>query len=433
MADGDDDSSLTARLANAGVGRRAFLQFCAGVTATLALPARFAPRIASALAKVDRPIVVWLEFQDCAGDTEAFVRSRNPSAANLVLGLISLDYHETLMAAAGTAAESARDQAVATGGHILIVEGSVPTGIRGSCTIGGQAADDILTNATRGAAGIINVGTCSAFGGIPVAKPNPTGATSVADIVSGVPIVNLSGCPVNADNLTATIVHYLTFGEFPAADDLGRPLFAYGERIHDNCPRRGQFDAGQFALEWGDQAHRDGACLYRLGCKGPSTFHNCPSVQYNGGTSWPVAAGHGCVGCSEPAFWDTDTPFYDRLPHVQTAGLDLTADRLGIAVVAATAAGFALHAVGKGVQHRLAAAHDARAAGPSDSSTPSGGEGDRGEESPAAGSSGDPANGSGGPAAGSGGPPAASGGPPAGAGDDTGEGGDAHGSGTSAT
>jgi len=433
VADGDDDSSLTARLANAGVGRRAFLQFCAGVTATLALPARFAPRIASALAKVDRPIVVWLEFQDCAGDTEAFVRSRNPSAANLVLGLISLDYHETLMAAAGTAAESARDQAVATGGHILIVEGSVPTGIRGSCTIGGQAADDILTNATRGAAGIINVGTCSAFGGIPVAKPNPTGATSVADIVSGVPIVNLSGCPVNADNLTATIVHYLTFGEFPAADDLGRPLFAYGERIHDNCPRRGQFDAGQFALEWGDQAHRDGACLYRLGCKGPSTFHNCPSVQYNGGTSWPVAAGHGCVGCSEPAFWDTDTPFYDRLPHVQTAGLDLTADRLGIAVVAATAAGFALHAVGKGVQHRLAAAHDARAAGPSDSSTPSGGEGDRGEESPAAGSSGDPANGSGGPAAGSGGPPAASGGPPAGAGDDTGEGGDAHGSGTSAT
>ena len=320
-ADVAGDHSLPARLAATGVDRRTFLKFCAGVTATLALPSRFAPRVAAALAKVQSPVVVWLEFQDCAGDTEAFVRSRNPSASDLVLGLISLDYHETLMAAAGDAAEKARDDAVAKGGHILIVEGSVPTGIRGSCTVGGRAADDILTTAARGAAGIINVGTCSAFGGIPNARPNPTGAVAVGDVVSGVPVVNLSGCPVNADNLTATIVHYLTFAEFPPTDDLGRPLFAYGERIHDNCPRRGHFDAGEFAVEWGDQAHRDGACLYRLGCKGPSTFHNCPSIGYNDGTSWPVAAGHGCVGCSEPHFWDTSSPFYDRLPHVDTAGL----------------------------------------------------------------------------------------------------------------
>ena len=351
---------LPARLAEAGLDRRAFLKFCSGVAVTLALPARFAPRIASALAGVNRPVVVWLEFQDCAGDTEAFVRSRNPSASELVLGLISLDYHETLMAAAGSAAENARDEAVAKGGHLLIVEGSVPTGIRGSCTIGGRAADDILRTCARGAAGIINVGTCSAFGGIPRASPNPTGAVAVADVVSGVPMVNLSGCPVNADNLTATIAHYLTFGEFPATDPYGRPLFAYGERIHDTCPRRGHFDAGQFAAEWGDEGHRNGWCLYRLGCKGPETFHNCPSVRYNDATSWPVQAGHGCVGCSEPGFWDTMTPFYDKLPHVDAAGLDLTADRLGFAVVAATAAGFALHGVGKAVQHRLAAASDAR-------------------------------------------------------------------------
>jgi hydrogenase small subunit len=408
------DRSLPARLAAAGVERRAFLKFCAGVTATLALPPRFAPRIAAALAKVDRPIVVWLEFQDCAGDTEAFVRSQNPSASDLVLSLISLDYHETLMAAAGTAAEKARDDAIAKGGHVLIVEGSVPTGIRGSCTIGGRAADDILTTSARGAAGIINVGTCSAFGGIPVARPNPTGAVRVEDVVSGVPIVNLSGCPVNADNLTATIVHYLTFGEFPAADGLGRPLFAYGERIHDSCPRRGHFDSGQFAVEWGDDGHRDGWCLYMLGCKGPSTYHNCPTVQYNEGTSWPVAAGHGCVGCSQPGFWDTMSPFYDRLPHVQTAGLDLSADRLGIAVVAATAAGFALHAVGKGVQHRVAAAHDSRAAPASSVSPPSGGAG--GDSGPAGGTSGGPAGGdSGGPAGGdSGGPAGGTGSGPAG-------------------
>ncbi|MCK9902182.1 hydrogenase [Parafrankia colletiae] len=353
---------LSARLADAGVDRRSFLKFCAGITATLALPAQMAPRVAYALDSVDRPAVIWLEFQDCAGDTEAFLRSRNPSVADLLLGMISLDYHETVMAAAGVAAEKARDDAVARGGHLVIVEGSIPTGIPGSCTVGGRSAEQILRESVRGAAGIINVGTCSAFGGIPAAGPNPTGAVRVEDVVSEIPVVNLTGCPVNADNLTATIVHFLTFGEFPARDRFSRPLFAYGERIHDTCQRRGHFDAGQFAEQWGDEGHRRGWCLYRLGCKGPSTFHNCPSVRFNGGTSWPVAAGHGCVGCSEPSFWDSMSPFYDRLPHVATSGLDLTADQIGVGVLAATATGFAAHGVGKVVQHRVAAHRERQAA-----------------------------------------------------------------------
>ena len=354
--------TLADRLDDAGVNRRRFLTFCAAMVATLALPEGLAPRVANALSKVESPVVVWLEFQDCAGDTEAFLRSRNPSTADLLLGLISLDYHETVMAAAGRAAEKARDNAVTKGGHLVVVEGSVPTGIPGACTIGGRSAEDLLRHATRGAAGIINVGTCSAFGGIPAAGPNPTGAVRVEDIVSGVPVVNLSGCPVNADNLTATIVHYLTFGEFPATDHLGRPLFAYGERIHDTCPRRGHFDAGQFAEEWGDEGHRKGWCLYRLGCKGPSTFHNCPSVRYNDGTSWPIGAGHGCVGCSEPDFWDDMTPFYGRLPGVQVGDTNLSVDQIGLGVLAATATGFALHGVGKVVQHRRAASREERGA-----------------------------------------------------------------------
>ncbi|WP_322778459.1 hydrogenase small subunit [Frankia sp. Cas4] len=353
---GASEGSLAARLTEAGVQRRSILKFCAGVVATLALPPQFAPRVAAALDRVGCPAVVWLEFQDCAGDSEAFLRSRNPSVADLILGMISLDYHETVMAAAGVDAEKARDKAVARGGHLVVVEGSVPLGIPGSCTIGGRSAEEILNSCVRGAAGIINVGTCSAFGGIPAAGPNPTGAVRVEDVVGGVEVVNLTGCPVNADNLTATIVHYLTFGAFPARDGFGRPLFAYGERIHDTCARRGHFDAGQFAQEWGDEGHRKGWCLYRLGCKGPSTFHNCPSVRYNGGTSWPVAAGHGCVGCSEPGFWDTMSPFYDRLPHVATRDFSLTADRIGLGVLAATATGFAAHGVGKVIQHRVAAA-----------------------------------------------------------------------------
>jgi NiFe hydrogenase small subunit HydA len=123
-------------------------------------------------------------------------------------------------------------------------------------------------------------------------------------------VVNLSGCPYNPVNLTATVVHFLTFGELPAMDDKNRPLFAYGARIHDNCERRGHFDAGEFVKAWGDEGHKKGWCLYEMGCKGPVTYHNCPAVRYNDGTSWPVKAGHGCIGCSEPDFWDFDGGVY---------------------------------------------------------------------------------------------------------------------------
>lgn len=346
--------TIAGRLFAANVDRRSFLKYCAVVTGVLALPPAFAPRIAQALEQKARPTVVWLELQDCAGDSESLLRARNPSVADLILDVLSLDCHETVMAAAGHQAEAARDAAVARGGHLVVVEGSVPLGAGGGyCTIGGQSAEQILRAAAKGAAAIINVGTCSAYGGIPAASPNPTKAVAVGDIISDVPIINLPGCPMNVDNLTATVVHYLTFGGLPPVDDKGRPLFAYGSRIHDNCPRRGHFDAGQFALAWGDEGHRNGYCLYRLRCKGPSTFHNCPTVQWNGSTNWPIGAGHGCVGCSEPAFWDDLTPIYDRLPHVAAAGLDLTAEKLGLTVVGATALGFGAHGVGKIVQHKL--------------------------------------------------------------------------------
>lgn len=347
-------SPIERKLWAQGIDRRAFLQYCASLTAVLALPPRFTSRIARALQSVERPGLVWLEFQDCAGNTESFLRAHDPSVADIVLDLLSVDYHETIMAAAGHQAEAARDEAIARGGYIVVVEGSVPTKDGGVyCTVGGKTARWHLEAAAANAVAIVNVGTCSSYGGIPAAAPNPTGAQGVPNLVSGVPVINLPGCPMNADNLTATLVHYLTFGALPATDSLGRPLFAYGERIHDHCERRAHFDAGQFALEWGDAGHRDGWCLYKMGCKGPSTFHNCPSVRWNEGTSWPIGAGHGCVGCSEPAFWDTMTPIYGRLPDVRPFGIDATADKIGIGIVGITTAGFAAHGIAKAVQHKI--------------------------------------------------------------------------------
>jgi len=335
------------RIEARGINRRDFIKFCMATTAALALPVTFVPKMAQAL-EDNRPPVIWLEFQSCSGDSEAFLRANQPTAAELILDLISLEYAEVVMAAAGHLAEEAKHQAIEKyhGKYLLIVEGSIPTKYDGACcTIAGQSAVASLKQAVAGAAATIAVGSCATFGGIPSAAPNPSGAAPVSEIVSGAALVNLPGCPVNATNLTATIAHFLTFGKLPATDRLGRPLFAYGKRIHDNCERRGHFDAGQYAEQFGDAGHRQGYCLYKLGCKGPETFHNCPTVRYNEGVSWPVMAGHGCIGCSEPGFWDTMSPFYRRLPKVPGFGIEDTADKIGIGLAAATAAAFAVHGV----------------------------------------------------------------------------------------
>ncbi|MCE5311624.1 MAG: hydrogenase small subunit [Nitrospiraceae bacterium] len=346
------DDSIYAALARRGVSRRDFMKFCAAMTATLALPSAFTSQIAEALEKKQKPYVVWLNFQDCTGDTEAILRASNPSIADIVLDVISLEYHETIMAPSGKFAEKSLNDVVKNqkGKYIAIVEGSIPTKDNGIyCVIGGRSALSIAKEVCSNSLVNFTVGSCAAWGGVGSAKPNPTGAVGLED-VTGSKIVNFPGCPMNPVNLVAAIVHFLTFGSLPAVDSRKRPLFAYGKRIHDNCERRAHFDAGQFVRQWGDEGHRKGWCLYEMGCKGPEAFLNCPTVKYNDKTSWPVQAGHGCVACAADHNWDKVYPFYGRLQKVPGFGRETTADKVGLGLAAAAAAGVAAHAVTSAVK-----------------------------------------------------------------------------------
>jgi hydrogenase small subunit len=327
------------------------------MAAVLGLPEEACPAIAAAIETEARPVLVWLEFQDCAGNTESLLRATHPTVADLILDSISLSYHETLMAAAGSQAEEALAKAVRdnAGKYIALVEGSIPSGADGGyCTIGGKSALQIARNICGGAVATIAVGTCAAFGGIPASRPNPTGALSVADAVPGVKnLINMSACPANAENITALIVYYMTLKRWPPLDQLRRPMFAYGKTIHDNCERRAHFDAGQYVEAWGDEAHRQGHCLYKMGCKGPATSQNCPVVRWNEGTNWPIGCGHPCIGCAEPNFWDTMTPFYGRLPNVVGFDVGKWIDPVGLGLTGLVAAAAALHGVGEIVRRRI--------------------------------------------------------------------------------
>lgn len=287
------------------VSRRDFLKVCTATAVYMGLPASFGPKIAeAATSAARRPPVIWLSGQECTGCTETLLRATHPTVEHLILDLISLDYSETLNTGAGHQAEEYRARSIAEnqGKFILVVEGSIPVKDGGIyCKIAGRPVLDILKETAPQAAAVIALGSCASWGGVPSSGPNPTGATPAHEILkgSGIAVINIPGCPPNPYNFLSTILYYLTLKKLPDLDDKLRPKFAYGRLIHENCERRPHFDAGRFAEQFGDDGHRQGYCLYKLGCKGPETFNNCSTLHFNDVGVWPVNAGHPCFGCSE--------------------------------------------------------------------------------------------------------------------------------------
>jgi hydrogenase small subunit len=299
------DDTVYEALQKRGISRRDFLKMATLTAAAIGLEYSQVGRVVAQLESKPRVPVIWLHFQDCTGCTESITRSHNPSLTSLILNDVSLNYHETLMAAAGHQAEAIKTQVMEEykGNYVLVVEGSIPTKF-GMTAIGGRAAEDILREAAEGAMAIVPVGNCAAFGGIPKAKPNPTGAVGVWELIKDKPIINIPGCPPIPEVMTNTIAHILILGSLPELDALNRPKMFFGQTVHDRCSRRGFYEAGKFAESFGDDSYKAGYCLYKLGCKGPTTYNACASIKWNDGTSWPVEAGHPCLGCSEPNFWD---------------------------------------------------------------------------------------------------------------------------------
>ncbi len=317
-----DSMTLGEKLAQQGISRRSFLKFCATITSMMAMPPTMAAEMADKLAKVRRQSVIWLSFQECTGCTESITRSHSPTIESLMFNAISLDYHHTLQAAAGTAAEHAREQAMKEneGKYLVVVDGSIPMKDGGIySTIAGVSNHDMLVETAKGAAAIISVGTCASYGGIPKANPNPTGAVPVSAIVKDKPIINVPGCPPIGSVMTGVIAHFLTLGTIPDLDEFGRPKVFFGDTIHDRCYRRPFYDQGKFAKTFDDEGARNGWCLFEVGCKGPVTHNACATVKWNGGVSFPIESGHGCLGCSEPDFWDKGS-FYKPLSTGEWGG-----------------------------------------------------------------------------------------------------------------
>ncbi|WP_042355359.1 hydrogenase small subunit [Bacillus rubiinfantis] len=335
-----------------GFSRRDFLKMCTALAATLGLDYTQSDQVVKAMETKKRVPVVWLQFQDCTGCSESFIRSSQPKTESVLFDMISLEYTEVLSAASGYQVESAMEQVLKDykGEYILAVEGSIPKH-DGYLMVGGKSARDTFVEMASNAKAVIAYGSCSAWGGIPAAGPNPTDARPVTSYVS-TPIILVPGCPPIAEVMTGVIAHIITFDKLPELDHLGRPTAFYRHRIHDKCNRRAYFDAGLFVESFDDEGAKQGYCLYKVGCKGPTTYNACAEMRWNGGVSYPIQSGNPCIGCAEKNFWDNG-PFFTRRAKIPGTQTIINPDSVGLAAIGLTTAGIAVHAAGTVAKRKM--------------------------------------------------------------------------------
>ena len=227
-----------------GVTRRDFMKLCGTVAAAAGLSQLTVPQVAQALetsvigATKGNPYpVIWVEGASCTGCTESFAQAQTPNAAEVVLDMISLNYSETLSAAAGYSMEEAKEQTIEAGDYILIYEGAIQEKWGGTALpVAGTPGTAHLFEAAKHANAVVALGSCAVNGGWMGAKPNVTDAMGVQQYLKkagiNVPVVNVPGCPANPEWLTSVLVDVVLMKLKPAELDLnseGKPAGIFNQ------------------------------------------------------------------------------------------------------------------------------------------------------------------------------------------------------------
>jgi len=340
------------------ISRKRFLQISAGSIAGVALSNLWLPKLLQASNAKNgkgRLPVIWYQGQSCSGCSVSLLNTEYPHIDEVLIEVISLEFNPVVMGAQGDLAMSVIDRMLEEeqGKYILVAEGSIPVEENGLYSTVGEKDGKPLTAIESvkklgdNSMAVVAAGSCAAWGGIPSAPPNPTGASSASKIIKDKPVINVPGCPPHPDWIIGTLVHVLKYG-IPELDDLGRPKMFFGpdKLVHDNCELRQYFDAGIFAKDFGQEG-----CLYELGCKGPVTHCDVPTRGWNSGVNWCNRSGGPCIGCTEPFFpGGTGSGLYEKLPAAEVPGLariNVNANTLGMALGGAVVAGIGAHAAAR--------------------------------------------------------------------------------------
>ncbi|MCP4133375.1 MAG: hydrogenase small subunit [bacterium] len=289
-----------------GINRREFLKRAGLTAAAFAFPAMILEgckeEVKKALAA--KP-VIWLQGQSCSGCSVSLLNSIEPGIPELISSHISLNFHQTLSGGTGATLVKVLEEAVdkKRKDFLLVVEGSVPTAHDLYCTLGVVKGHHVgirewIEKLGKNAGAVLAVGSCAAFGGIPAARGNETGAKPVSAVLPKAKLINIPGCPTHPDWVTGTILHYLLKG-MPELDEYKRPKLFFEKTVHEACEHLKEYEKGIFAQYWGDRG-----CLYMLGCLGMDSNCDIPTRKWLE-VNTCTGSGSGCIGCTEDVFPDT--------------------------------------------------------------------------------------------------------------------------------
>lgn len=368
-------SAVQSALEARGVTRRDFMKLCGAVVAAAGVSQLTVPQAAQALeqsvigaTKGKLYPVVWVEGASCTGCTESFAQVETPSAASIVLDMISLNYSETLSAAAGESMEKAKEQTVEAGDYILIYEGAVLEGWGGQALrVADKPGTDHLIETAKDANVVVALGSCAVNGGWMGARPNSAGALGVEQYLKkagiSTPVVNIPGCPANPEWLVSVLVDVVLMKLKPSDLNLtaeNKPAGIFSQTIHDNCERRGHFENGEFVYEFGSEEEAKGYCLYPVGCRGPQTKANCGVVMWNDRRSWCIQAGAPCIGCCEANpndpgdnWVEVNTPFMKRHRDLHIGDWNVQPTTIAVGVTGLLAAALVVHGFGMKLTGRM--------------------------------------------------------------------------------
>lgn len=366
-------SEFSGMLEARGVTRRSFMKLCGTIAVAAGLSELAAPRVASALensvigaTKGNLYPVIWIEGASCTGCTESFAQVETPDSAEVVLELLSLNYSETLSAAAGWSMEEAKEQTIESGNYVLVYEGAVLEGWGGQALrVADKPGTEHLIEAAKNAKTVVALGSCAVNGGWMGAHPNSSDALGVEQFLkkSGieVPVVNIPGCPANPEWLVSVLVDVIMLDskQLKLTSD-NKPEGIFGQTIHDNCERRGHFENGEFVYKFGSEEEAKGYCLYPLGCRGPQTKSTCGITMWNNRRSWCVQAGSPCIGCCEANpndpgdnWVEVNTPFYKRHRDLRIGDWMVQPGTIALTLTGLVAAALVVHGFGMKATGRM--------------------------------------------------------------------------------
>ncbi|MCP4340463.1 MAG: hydrogenase small subunit [Desulfobulbaceae bacterium] len=286
------------------MNRRQFIKMAAALGAVFGLQG-VPDTVVAALKKItpaDIPKIIYLQGLSCTGCSISLLQATSPSPLSLITDYSQLAFHADLSATSGKQAINMIDDYISgnAGEYFLALEGAVPENMPDACKIGHTFYGDYIKKGAKTAAGIITVGSCASFGGIPAAEGNQTGAVSVPTYLKNNNLspllITIPGCPVHPDWLWHTITHLVKIG-LPELNKYQSPKLFFGKNLHEACPRYHYFQEEIFAKKLGDNG-----CLFKVGCLGPETFADCPTRWWNGGQTWCIDTNAPCIGCASPNF-----------------------------------------------------------------------------------------------------------------------------------